>query len=98
YNEFFDLVSRFDREGESLELVYGRGVLIWNHPDSKIGLIRSPLLTQKLELNLDAEEGVITASRIDEINNVEREMVSGVGVPNEKTGYSIIYSLKTFNI
>ncbi|WP_099159044.1 AAA domain-containing protein [Virgibacillus ndiopensis] len=98
YNEFFDLVSRFDREGESLELVFGRGILIWNHPDKKIGLIRSPLLTQKLELNLDAEKGVITASRIDEINNVEREMLSGVSLPNKKRADAILNSLKTFDI
>ncbi|MBP1950685.1 AAA domain-containing protein [Virgibacillus litoralis] len=98
YNEFFDLVSRFDREGESLELVFGRGILTWNHPDKKVGLIRSPLLTQKLELDLDAEKGVITASRIDEMNNVEREMLSGVRLPNKNRVDEILNSLKTFDI
>ncbi|GEL78694.1 AAA domain-containing protein [Tenuibacillus multivorans] len=98
YNEFFDLVSRFDREGESLELVFGRGILTWKHPDKKIGLIRSPLITQKLELDLDAEKGIITASRIDEMNNVEREMLSGVSLPNKNRVDEILNSLKTFDI
>lgn len=51
--------------GQSFELVIGRGILTWKHRDRKIGLIRSSLLTQKIELNLDAEQGVITASRIE---------------------------------
>src|SRR5699024_4292067 len=73
YNEFFDLVSRFEREGETIELVYGRGILTWNHSDEKIGIIRSPIVTSKLELNLDAKKGVITASRVEETNQIERE-------------------------
>lgn len=98
YNEFFDLVSRFDREGESIELVFGRGILTWNHPDRKIGLIRSPLITQKLELNLDAENGIISASRVDEMNNIEREMFSGVNLPNKNRVDSILNRLRNFDI
>src|SRR5699024_2450789 len=98
YNEFFDLVSRFDLEGESLELVIGRGILTWKHPDRKVGLIRSPLLTQKLELNLDAEQGVITASRIEGINDVEREMLTGVSLPNKNKVEAIFNELKSTDI
>src|SRR5699024_5899409 len=98
YNEFFDLVYRFDLEGESLDLVIGRGILTWKHPDRKVGLIRSPLLTQKLELNLDAEQGVITASRIEGINDVEREMLTGVSLPNKNKVEAIFNELKSTDI
>src|SRR5690625_4814397 len=94
YNEFFDLVSRFEREGESLEFAFGRGILTWRHPDSKIGVIRSPLLTQILELNLDAEQGVITATVVDQTINVEREMLSGVSLPNKKKAEEIFNHLR----
>ncbi|MDN7228188.1 hypothetical protein QWY15_12850 [Planococcus sp. N064] len=46
YEEFFELFSRFEKEGETLEFVYGTGLFTWQHPDTKIGAIRSPLLTR----------------------------------------------------
>lgn len=98
YNEFFELVSQFDKEGESIELIFGRGILKWNHPDKRIGLINSPLLTQKLELNLDIERNVITAIRIDEISNVEREMLSGVNLPNKNKVEEILNRLNKTDI
>ena len=98
YDQFFELVSRFDREGESLEFVYGRGILTWNHPDRKVGYIRSPLLTNKLTLELDAERGVITARRVDDTTIVEREMLSGVSLPNKNKLEEIFNSLKSRDI
>lgn len=98
YNEFFELVSRFEREGESLEFIYGRGVLTWQHPDRKVGLIRSPLITQNLELRLDAEKGIIYAQIIDETINVEREMLSGVNLPNKNKVEKIFNQLKMIDI
>ncbi|MCK1992170.1 DUF559 domain-containing protein [Peribacillus muralis] len=82
YGEFFDLISRLEKEGESLEFIYGRGLLCWKHPDNKVGTIRSPLLTSKLELELEADKGIISAKMVDGIKNVEREMFSGIKIPN----------------
>lgn len=97
YEKFFNLVSRFEREGESLEFVLGKGILTWNHPDRKIGLIRSPIIIQKLELELDAIKGLIIAKRVDEINYVDREMLSGVSLPNKSNVDAILNSISNTN-
>ncbi|MFA1822979.1 AAA domain-containing protein [Virgibacillus oceani] len=83
YNYFFQLVSRFEQEGDRLEFIFGRGILVWRHPDPKIGIIRHPLITSKLELELFPREGIITAKKIDENIKVERDMLSGVDLPNK---------------
>ncbi|MBM7702917.1 AAA domain-containing protein [Metabacillus iocasae] len=82
YGEFFNLIQQIDKEGEVLEFIYGRGMFCWKHPDGKIGTIRSPLVTTKLEIDLDADKGVISAKQIEEVTSVEREMFSGVYPPN----------------
>lgn len=82
YGEFFDLIQQMEREGEALEFIYGKGIFCWEHRDEKIGTIRAPLLTIKLELDLDADKGVITARRVGSELAVEREMFSGVRLPN----------------
>lgn len=97
YHDFFNLVSRFEREGESLELVLGKGILIWNYPDSKIGLIHSPILIQKLELELDANKGLIIAKKVEEMNHIDREMLSGVSLPNKNKVEDILNTLRTMD-
>lgn len=82
YGEFFDIIQQMDKEGETLEFIYGRGMLCWKHPDVKVGTICSPLLITKLQLELDADKGIISGKQIDEITIVEREMLSGVHLPN----------------
>ncbi|WP_223643517.1 AAA domain-containing protein [Planococcus sp. 4-30] len=82
YEEFFELISRFEKEGENLEFVYGTGLFTWNHPDPKIGIIRSPLLSSKVELDLDAIKGVISIKLVDQETMVERELFSGISIPN----------------
>ena len=82
YEEFFELISRFEKEGETLEFVYGTGLFAWKHLDPKIGIIRSPLLTSKVELELDAVKGVISVKLVDSETSVERELFSGISIPN----------------
>lgn len=82
YDDFFELVSRFEREGESLEFIYGRGIFTWKHQDPKIGDIQSPLLTIPLELELDAKKGIIAGKKIDDLVTINRDMFSGVRFPN----------------
>jgi very-short-patch-repair endonuclease/DNA polymerase III delta prime subunit len=82
YEEFFNLISCIEKEGESLEFIYGSGLLCWKHPDGNVGTIRSPLFTTKLELDIDADKGIISAKQVDRTLNFEREMFSGVHIPN----------------
>ncbi|WKA53188.1 AAA domain-containing protein [Planococcus shixiaomingii] len=82
YEEFFELISRFEKEGESLEFIYGTGLFTWKHRDPKIGAIRSPLLTSKVELELDAIKSIISVKLVDQEISVEREIFSGIPIPN----------------
>ncbi|MBH0231387.1 AAA domain-containing protein [Halobacillus yeomjeoni] len=84
YNQFFHLVSRFDQEGDTLEFIFGRGILTWQHPDRKIGTIRHPLITSRLELELVPQKSLIVAKKLQEQVNVERDMLSGVNLPNKQ--------------
>ena len=85
YEDFFELISRLEKEGESLEFIYGTGLFTWNHPDPKIGTIRSPLLTSKAELELDASKGIMSMKLVDQSVTVEREIFSGISIPNIQT-------------
>lgn len=82
YKEFFELITLFDREGENLEIVYGTGILTWKHPDPQIGTIRTPLLTTKLELELDAVNGIVFAKPVEETFQFESEPFTGVRLPH----------------
>ena len=90
YNEFFELVTRFDREGETLELVYGKGLLVWRHAQ---GLIKGPLITQKLEITLHAERNTIIIASTGDSVKQETEMFSGIPLHNKEKADSILISI-----
>lgn len=98
YNTFFELVSRFEKEGESLELIYGRGILTWKQADPKIGHIHSPLLLLKIELDLDAKNGVISAKLTDDNYMINHEMFSGIRLPNTERVENIFRNLMLTDI
>ncbi|WP_163537589.1 AAA domain-containing protein [Gracilibacillus sp. YIM 98692] len=98
YEEFFELISRLEKEGESLEFILGSGLLCWQHPDAKVGSIRSPLLTSKLELDLNAEKGVISARLVDKTIKIEREIFTGVHLPNINQFYKLFRNLDSRDI
>ncbi|WP_280771833.1 AAA domain-containing protein [Salipaludibacillus daqingensis] len=98
YSDFFELVSRFEKEGESLEFIFGRGILTWRKTVKKVENIRHPLLTCKLELELDAEKGIIAAKQIEEGITVEREMLSGINLPNMEKVEGVLQQMKQKNI
>ena len=50
FNRFYELQGRLEREGESVQLLLGQGVLLWRRDD---GDIRHPVITQRLELSFD---------------------------------------------
>jgi len=98
YEEFFYLISKLEKEGESLEFIFGSGLFYWKHPDNNVGTIRSPLLTTKLELEIDAEKGIISAKLVDKNIKFEREIFSGVRIPNIEQINELISSIQTKEI
>jgi len=51
FNRLYELQGRLEREGESVQLALGQGILLWQRDD---GDIRHPIITQRLELIFDA--------------------------------------------
>lgn len=98
YNNFFELISRFEKEGESLEFVFGKGILTWAHPDKKVGTIRHPLLTCKLEVELDAEKGVVEAKQVEDDIAIENEMLSGVSLPNKEQVNDVLKEIQALSM
>jgi len=50
FNRLYELQGRLEREGESVQLLLGEGVLLWRRDD---GDIKHPIVTQRLELSFD---------------------------------------------
>ncbi|WP_147299288.1 AAA domain-containing protein [Halobacillus trueperi] len=98
YNDFFHLISRFEREGDTIEFIYGRGILTWQHSDQKIGTIRHPLITSKLELNLIAEKSLIVAEVVNDNVKIERDMLSSISLPNLQQLDHVIEEMKERDI
>lgn len=80
YSTFFDLISRLEKEGESLEFIYGKGLFCWKHPSA--GTIRLPLLTVKNDLQLDPDKGIISIKQVSTDIRFERDIFSGIQIPN----------------
>jgi very-short-patch-repair endonuclease len=50
FNRIYELQGRLEREGESVQLVLGQGILIWRQNE---GDIRHPIVIQRLQLSFD---------------------------------------------
>ena len=50
FNRLYELQGRLEREGESVQLVLGQGILLWQRQE---GDIRHPIALQKLQLAFD---------------------------------------------
>ena len=50
FNRLYELQGRLEREGESVQLVLGQGILIWRQNE---GDIRHPIVIQRLQLSFD---------------------------------------------
>jgi len=57
YGELFALYQRLQREGDSIELVWGHGLLTWNINDVQVC---RPVFTTRVELLFDSKKGLFT--------------------------------------
>jgi superfamily I DNA and/or RNA helicase/very-short-patch-repair endonuclease len=79
YSYFFILSQRMEREGETLDLAFGHGVLTWKLND---GIINHPVLITKMELNFNAKLGVSTIKPVEIGTVLETEVISNIDIPN----------------
>ena len=67
------------REAETVELVWGHGLLVWK----KDGLnIRRPAFVTRLELTFDVMRGVFTLAPASVGTQFETDMLTGISLPN----------------
>ena len=50
FNRLYELQGRIEREGESVQLTLGQGILVWRQQE---GDIRHPIIAQRLQLSFD---------------------------------------------
>ena len=60
YTDLFSVFQRQQRLGESFEVVFGRGFLIWNAPDGHV--VRWYLVTAHVTVSFDTERGTLTVT------------------------------------
>lgn len=74
FNRLYELHGRLEREGESLQLYLGQGILVWAAPT---GEIRYPLLLQRLHLEFDAGVPEFTIKETDQPPELLRSLLVG---------------------
>lgn len=79
YDYFFNLMQVFKSEEKSLELRLGIGMLAYQSKSQ----IYHPLLTTKLELEFDAQKGIIKIIPGGKGYQLELEMLSGIDLSNQ---------------
>lgn len=82
YEEFFNLIQTLQKEGESLELLFGKWIFTWKHKNPNIGEIKHPLFSLKLDLHFDADTGIIKAFSSYQCFRLEKDMLGGINLPN----------------
>jgi very-short-patch-repair endonuclease len=80
YNKLFLLHQALEAEGTDtpLELVWGLGVAIWKHPTGR--LVRYPLITQLVEIGLDAETLALEVRPRDRLPTLETDAYAALEV------------------
>jgi very-short-patch-repair endonuclease len=81
YETFFNIIQTFQKEGEGLELLLGETIITWNH---QVGKIKHPLFSTKLDVELDADEGIIYLKPSNQGYRLELNIFSGISLPNMK--------------
>ncbi|MBK9387070.1 MAG: AAA family ATPase [Planctomycetes bacterium] len=77
YSKLYQIHRRLDREGETLQLCVGFGLLDWQKPGGKAAKIRRHVVTATAELEFDPKLGAMRVSCPSEGTNVslERDML-----------------------
>jgi hypothetical protein len=63
FNRLYELRGRLEREGESVQLALGQGILVWRRQE---GDIRHPIVVQRLQLSSDTDDRLHRFQPIDD--------------------------------
>ncbi|MCS1352728.1 AAA domain-containing protein [Mechercharimyces sp. CAU 1602] len=80
YGTLFALRQQLEREGETIEIAFGHGMLSWEHPKGKI---YHPLFITRMEISFNARKGLFTLTPTSKGTQLEMEMLAGLELPNE---------------
>ncbi len=72
FNRLYELQGRVEREGESVQLLLGEGILFWRRND---GDIRHPVVTQRLELSFDPHKPEFKLSETEQPGELLRSLL-----------------------
>ncbi|MGG1660899.1 ankyrin repeat domain-containing protein [Brevibacillus sp. NRS-1366] len=81
YMSFFSLYQRFQREGDTIELAWGHGTLLWNVNGENI---ERPLLVTRQELIFDAKRGIFSLIPTSRGTWLEIDMLNNLDIPHIK--------------
>ncbi|WP_378955259.1 AAA domain-containing protein [Pelosinus sp. sgz500959] len=79
YGDLFALYQRLQREGDSIELVWGHGLLVWNLNGTQVC---RPVFTTRLELLFDSKKGLFTLSPTSSGTTFELDMLNNNELPD----------------
>lgn len=92
YNRFSKLLLNLEKNSESMEIIYGHGLLVGKLDNLEI---THPIFTTKMDLSLEDKKGVFTLKPYNNVTNIELDMISNLD-PEAIKGYS--YDLSLDNI
>ncbi|WP_282943664.1 AAA domain-containing protein [Paenibacillus sp. RC67] len=79
YTHLFAVHQQFQREGDSVELVWGHGLFTWAPGGEKI---KRPLITTKLELQFEPKQRTFYLLPTSAGTILESDMLANIDVPN----------------
>ena len=90
YNKFSKVLLNLEKNSESMEIIYGHGLLVGKIDNLEI---THPIFTTKMDLSLEDKKGVFTLKPYNNVTNVELDMVSNLE-PDILKNYSYDLSLE----
>lgn len=79
YGDLFALYQRLQREGDSIELVWGHGLLVWNLNGNQVC---RPVFTTRVELLFDSKKGSFTLIPTSSGTIFELDMLNNSELPD----------------
>ncbi len=93
YEQFFKLFLEFQKKGESVEIVWGHGLIAWNFNNEKI---MHPVLTTRMKLDFNANSNIFSLIP-DNKTIMEANIFDGIDIPNSYSILDIERKLKDIN-